>query len=112
MRLPSHRITLFAFTASCLTLFVDDVSAAEIPGGEAIYREHCAVCHEQSSPRIPPRAFLRTMSVQQIVRALDTGPMSSIAYPLQRGEREAVARYLGRTAADPAIPRTAFCGNR
>jgi hypothetical protein len=35
--------------------------------------------------------------------------MMSIAYPLRRDEREAVAMFLGHGANDPPPPATAFC---
>ena len=35
--------------------------------------------------------------------------MMSIAYPLRRDEREAVAMFLGHGASDPPPPSTAFC---
>ena len=48
------------------------------------------------------------MSATRILRTLDFGLMMSIAYPMQRNEREAVARFLG-TGSDEAPPPRAFC---
>jgi len=82
--------------------------AAEI-SGEAVYAKNCAACHEQTAARIPSRAALMNLSSARILRTLDFGAMMSIAYPMRRDEREAVARYLGQGAEDPPPPASAFC---
>src|SRR5262245_34958466 len=63
--------------------------------GEVIYRERCAGCHDLVSPRIPHRDTLKKMSAARVLRTLDFGAMMTIAYPLRRDEREAVAAYVG-----------------
>ncbi len=80
--------------------------------GEAIYRERCAGCHDQVGPRIPHRDALRQMSASRVLRSLDFGAMMSVAYPLRRDEREAVAAYVGTSASDPTPQAAAFCGSR
>ncbi len=52
------------------------------------------------------------MPATKILRVLDFGVMMSVAYPLRRDERDAVAKYLGTDAGDPAPPASAFCANR
>jgi polyvinyl alcohol dehydrogenase (cytochrome) len=52
------------------------------------------------------------MPASRILRALDFGVMMNIAYPLRRDEREAVARYLGTSAAAAAPPAAAYCAER
>jgi polyvinyl alcohol dehydrogenase (cytochrome) len=86
-------------------------SSAQV-SGESIYRERCATCHEQVSPHIPPRSALQDMSASRILRSLDFGAMMTIAYPLRREERVAVANFLGRSGGDPVPPPSAFCANR
>jgi polyvinyl alcohol dehydrogenase (cytochrome) len=80
--------------------------------GEAIYRERCAGCHDLTSQRIPPKSALQKMPATRILRVLDFGVMMSVAYPLKRDEREAVARYLGADAQEPAPLAQAFCAER
>jgi polyvinyl alcohol dehydrogenase (cytochrome) len=87
-------------------------SAAAQPSGEAIYRERCAGCHDLTSQRIPPKSALQQMPATRILRVLDFGVMMSVAYPLRRDEREAVAKYIGTSAGDPAPPPSAFCADR
>src|SRR5262249_10213008 len=62
--------------------------------------------------RIPRRDALKQMPASRILRALDFGVMMSVAYPLRRDEREAVATYLGSGASEPAPPAAAFCADR
>jgi polyvinyl alcohol dehydrogenase (cytochrome) len=80
--------------------------------GEAVYAEHCALCHEQVDERIPHREALRRMSSARIVRALDAGAMLAIAMTMNRDERLAVADYLGTDAPDAEPPAAAFCADR
>ena len=69
--------------------------------GEAVYKQRCAGCHEQTNPRIPPRSTLNQMPAARILSALDFGVMMTVAYPMSRDEREAVAAFLGTSR--PAV---------
>jgi len=90
------------------------VSLAQVarPSGEQVYRTRCASCHDQASPRIPPRDALQKMSALRILRALDFGAMMTVAYPLSRDERKAVAGYLGVAGPPSTPPPSAFCSDR
>ena len=77
--------------------------------GQAVYVRYCAACHERVDARIPPRDALTKMSPARILRALDFGQMMSIAYPMRRDEREAVAGFLGKGVDEAALPASAFC---
>jgi polyvinyl alcohol dehydrogenase (cytochrome) len=85
---------------------------AAAPSGEALYAEHCALCHEQVDERIPHRSALEQMPAARIVRALDAGAMLAIAMNMNRDERIAVADYLGTDAPDTGPPAAAFCADR
>jgi len=80
--------------------------------GEAVYKQRCAGCHEQSNSRIPPRTALNQMPAERILRALDFGAMMTVAYPMSRDERRAVAAYIGTSAAAIAFPPSAYCADR
>ncbi len=82
--------------------------AAHAPG-EAVYAKYCASCHEQVDARIPTRDSLTQMSPARILRTLDFGLMMSIASPIKRDDREAVAKFLGKGADDTKPPASAFC---
>lgn len=86
--------------------------ASAQPSGEAVYARRCASCHDQTNPRIPPKASLRQMPAARIVRALDTGAMMAIAFTMHRDERLAVASYLGTPDAVAGPRSTAFCADR
>src|SRR6476646_10869674 len=77
--------------------------------GADVYQKNCSACHDQVSARIPTRDALQKMSSARILRTLDFGLMMSIAYPLRRDEREAVASFLGTTAVGAPLPANAFC---
>ena len=102
MRLPEW------CTASCLALLIWCCPLCA-QDGAALYKKHCAACHDQVSPGIPPRSALQKMPAGRILRTLDFGIMMSIAYPLRRGEREAVANFLGTNAKEASFPPSAFC---
>ena len=86
--------------------------AADPPTGEALYQKRCAACHDQPSPRIPPRAALENLYASRILRVMNSGAMMTIAYTLKRDEKEAVAAYLGKPGAEPGPPPAAFCKDR
>ena len=46
------------------------------------------------------------------MRALDFGAMMTVAYPMSRDERQAVAAYLGTNAPAIAFPASAYCADR
>ena len=83
---------------------------AALVSGAAVYQKYCAACHDQVDSRAPQRDALRQMSAARILRTLDFGLMMSIAYPLHRDEREAVASFLGQPGREPGPPASAFCG--
>lgn len=81
----------------------------QTPSGEAVYAKYCASCHDQAGSRIPTREALTKMSPARILRTLDFGLMMSIAYPMRRNEREAVATFLGSGKDDLTPAPGVFC---
>jgi len=77
--------------------------------GADVYAQYCASCHEQTEARIVSREALERMSPARILRTLDFGAMMTIAYPLRRDERLAVASYLGKGADESQLPASAYC---
>jgi polyvinyl alcohol dehydrogenase (cytochrome) len=82
-------------------------TAADDPFGAAIYKKHCAACHDSPEPgtRVPSKAALRKMPAATILRALETGVMVQQSAALTRIEKRAVANFLGSVDAvivDPA----------
>ena len=108
-----------AFLATVALLFLMGAShasaqarAGQTPSGEAVYKTHCAACHDSTSPRIPPRDALKQMPAGRIMRALDGGAMMSIAFTMSRDERLAVASFLGTSDALSGPRASAFCSDR
>lgn len=87
-------------------------SYASPVSGEAVYKKYCAGCHDQANLPLPHRDVLKQMPAARILHTLDFGLMMSIAYPMTRSEREAVANYLGNPGPEPEIPANAFCSDR
>jgi polyvinyl alcohol dehydrogenase (cytochrome) len=107
---PDSRAVL-ALVCSVLVGVVGIASRAQVAtrSGEDVYTRYCASCHDQVGARIPTREALTKMSPARILRTLDFGLMMSIAYPIRRDEREAVATFLGTGTDDVALPASAFC---
>ncbi len=81
---------------------------ADAPGAVA-YKKYCAACHDTGVARAPVRDALSRLSPRRILGTLDFGLMMSVAYPMRRDEREAVASYLGKGSDELAPPAKAMC---
>src|SRR5579872_2957658 len=92
------------------TALVPPLPAA--PSGEAVFQQRCASCHDSGDPRIPRREELKKLTVSTITRTLDFGLMASVAAPMRRDERDAVAAFLGVPGGNAALPAKAFCPDR
>src|SRR6266850_3798468 len=108
--------TFVSVLIGALSLTCSAVGFAQTSGpkaaGEAVYKQRCAACHEQTNPRIPSRSTLSQMPAARILSALDFGVMMTIAYPMSRDEREAVAAYVGTNAPPVRFPASAYCNDR
>jgi polyvinyl alcohol dehydrogenase (cytochrome) len=104
--------TLLDLGKRLLAPAVAEAQPAAQPAGQAVYAEHCALCHEQVDERIPHRTALQQLPAARIVRALDAGAMLAIAMTMNRDERIAVAEYLGTDAADTGPLASAYCSDR
>src|SRR5438477_10878396 len=90
-------------------------AAAQTPNGEAVYRQHCAGCHNGTLPRMPSRDALKTLTPEHVETALSSFSMRRQGASLSLAERRAVAEYVtGRTAGSyraplDVIPKSAYC---
>jgi len=74
-------------------------ATAQTPNGEAVYRQHCAGCHNGSMPRMPGREALKTLTPEHVETALSSFSMRRQGASLTLAERRAVAEYVtGRMA--------------
>jgi len=63
--------------------------------GEAVYKQYCAVCHDQpEATRSPAKSTLKEMSLQFINFALTEGKMKAQGSPLSAEQRAQVVNYL------------------
>ena len=52
------------------------------------------------------------MPSSRILSTLDFGVMMTVAYPMSRDEREAVAAYLGTDSRGISFPASAYCSDK
>jgi polyvinyl alcohol dehydrogenase (cytochrome) len=64
--------------------------------GEALYRAHCASCHDGLAQRAPARAVLEQMTRSNILFAITKGDMKQQAASLTENEKVTLADYLGK----------------
>jgi polyvinyl alcohol dehydrogenase (cytochrome) len=77
--------------------------------GATVFQTVCSNCHKEGSTTSAPLpAVLRTMPVQAILTALESGKMQTQGANLSAAERTAVAQYLG-VAGVESIPQSAHC---
>ncbi len=105
-RLGSCRVLLFLAAA---------LAQSAAPNGEAVYRQHCAGCHNGTMPRMPNRDALKTLTPEHVETALSSFSMRRQGAALTLPERRAVAEYVtGRPAGSyraplEVIPKSAYC---
>src|SRR4051812_11732438 len=106
------RRTFFAFLVAVM---LPALAAAQAPNGEAVYRQHCAGCHNGTIPRMPGRDALKMLTPEHVETALSSFTMRRQGAALTPAERRAVAEYVtGRPAGTyhaplEVIPKSAYC---
>jgi len=86
--------------------------AAFAQDGAAVYKAHCASCHDMPTGRVPAFSALRMMPPAQVMNALETGVMKAQAEGLSSAEKFALVGYIAlppNTKKEP-MPDSAFCG--
>ncbi|MGE0132211.1 MAG: PQQ-binding-like beta-propeller repeat protein [Blastocatellales bacterium] len=76
--------------------------AAASPEGAALYKQKCAVCHDDPSDRVPPLFLIRRRSAEDVVQTLTTGSMKQQAAGLGADQIRALAIHL--TGKQPGPP--------
>jgi polyvinyl alcohol dehydrogenase (cytochrome) len=85
---------------------------AALPDGATLYRQKCAMCHEQPVERAPSRSALAARSPETLIAALTSGAMKHQATGLSADQIRSVAVYLtGRQpgAAEQSTPSPNLC---
>ncbi len=78
------------------------------PEGEALYKQKCAVCHDNPQDRIPPLFLIRRRSAEDVIQTLTTGAMKQQAAGLNTDQIRALAIHL--TGKQPGAPIEANLG--
>ena len=97
-----------------IALGVSSAAVAADSAGEAVYKEHCALCHAApGDTRIPAASTLRSMSPENIGRTLESGLMREVGSSLTAAQRRSVAEFLaGRSFGQrPAAPNVGLCAD-
>jgi polyvinyl alcohol dehydrogenase (cytochrome) len=88
-------------------------AAQEKPDGAALFKGHCALCHADVSSaanRAPSPAVLAGKTQEEILRALESGPMVIYGNRMVEEERRAVAAYLSsNTGTSEALASMNMC---
>jgi polyvinyl alcohol dehydrogenase (cytochrome) len=69
-------------------------TAPTSPEGEALYKQKCAVCHDNPQDRIPPRFLIARRSAEDVIQTLTSGSMKQQAAGLKAEQIQAIAIYL------------------
>jgi polyvinyl alcohol dehydrogenase (cytochrome) len=107
-----HRTVAAAFVAAS---FCTLPARGQAPDGEALFAQHCAMCHANPAPdtNAPTRQAIATLGPNAIVASLTEGNMRIQGEALSPAERIAIAeRVAGRplTAAS-AAPAVGLCAS-
>jgi polyvinyl alcohol dehydrogenase (cytochrome) len=68
--------------------------AATSPEGAELYKQHCAVCHDNAQDRVPPLFLMRRRSAEDVVQTLTSGSMKQQARGLSAAQIRALAIHL------------------
>lgn len=109
------RLAPLGVLAGFLVWLASPAVAQPVAGGERIYAERCARCHETAIARVPTRAVLADYLPETIENSLSTFAMRSVGEDMTHAERRAVAEYLTGMPAGSfrapleQIPASAYC---
>jgi polyvinyl alcohol dehydrogenase (cytochrome) len=91
-------------------LYLCSLAIAAAPDGAAVYKERCAVCHENAGKdaRVPARDVLAKLTPESIETALTSGVMKEQGRALSSDQKRAVASFLSAkptgASIQPAAP--------
>jgi polyvinyl alcohol dehydrogenase (cytochrome) len=96
-----------------LVLFSGSLAAQN---GAGLYKRNCGACHDSRIERVPDPEVLRAMTPEQVLAAMENGPMISMAARLTGADRRAIAEYVTGKSFGRAMQMTpspeAMCAGR
>ncbi len=78
-------------------------AGAVSPEGAAIYKQKCAVCHDEPQERVPPLFLIRRRSAEDVIMTLTSGSMKQQASGLSAEQIRALAIHLAGKQPGPPI---------
>ncbi|GAC12583.1 outer membrane protein assembly factor BamB family protein [Paraglaciecola chathamensis] len=85
------------------------VQADELNKAEKIFQTNCAACHMGGLPEAPKIEALKIYPPERIIKALESGSMSTAGMALSRAEKHAVAQFLtGKTVEESNNTATTY----
>jgi polyvinyl alcohol dehydrogenase (cytochrome) len=121
MKAPSKTLIVILFAAVLFSAFIFPVvffrsesgaasasqstqqqAAATSPEGAELYKQRCAVCHDNPQDRVPPLFLIRRRSTEDVVMTLTSGSMKQQAAGLSAEQIRALAIHL--TGKQPGPP--------
>jgi polyvinyl alcohol dehydrogenase (cytochrome) len=107
---------MFTRSVFIAILLVFSANASNGPDGAALYRRHCAGCHDSGAGRAPSREALKRLSPERILVTLESGNMMFMGAKRTAPERRAITEFLagkllGREPMETP-PQSAFCSGK
>jgi polyvinyl alcohol dehydrogenase (cytochrome) len=102
-------------STALLLLLPAAADAQQAPSGQAVYKQHCASCHNGQMPRMPTREQLRALTPEHVDTALSSFSMRREGAALSPAERRAVSEFVtGRPPGSYRAPlevigKNAYC---
>ena len=81
---------------------------AVTPNGATLYQQRCATCHDKPTERVPPRAAIALLPLDQIIQTMTSGAMKLQASGLSAAQIRAVATYLTGMETKASANRTNY----
>jgi polyvinyl alcohol dehydrogenase (cytochrome) len=89
------------------------LAAASAQDASKLYTTNCATCHDGGMDRAPARDALKGMAAERVLRAMETGPMITMAVRLSAAERRSLAEFLTQKSLSERLnmdpPAEAMC---
>ncbi len=74
------------------------------PEGDALYKQRCAICHDNAQDRIPPLFLIRRRSAEDVIQTLTAGSMKQQASGLSADQIRALAILLTGKQPGTGVP--------
>lgn len=90
----------------CFLLLLSFQSLLWAEDGPTLYKQLCATCHDSGIARAPLRDVLRAMTPEQVLTAMESGVMLSMASGRTGVERRAIAEFVTGKTFSQALSTT------